>query len=37
MIRARAFNHAGPGQEPIYAIASFARQVALGRRDPLAS
>jgi GDP-4-dehydro-6-deoxy-D-mannose reductase len=26
----RAFNHAGPGQEPIYAIASFARQVARG-------
>lgn len=25
---ARAFNHAGPGQEPIYAIASFARQAA---------
>ena len=22
--RVRAFNHAGPGQEPIYAIASFA-------------
>jgi GDP-4-dehydro-6-deoxy-D-mannose reductase len=30
IIRARAFNHAGPGQEPIYAIASFARQVAAG-------
>jgi GDP-4-dehydro-6-deoxy-D-mannose reductase len=30
VIRARAFNHAGPGQEPIYAIASFARQVAAG-------
>jgi len=28
VIRARAFNHAGPGQEPIYAIASFARQAA---------
>lgn len=28
VIRARAFNHAGPGQEPTYAIASFARQVA---------
>jgi GDP-4-dehydro-6-deoxy-D-mannose reductase len=28
--RVRAFNHAGPGQEPIYAIANFARQVALG-------
>ena len=28
VVRSRAFNHAGPGQEPIYAIASFARQVA---------
>jgi GDP-4-dehydro-6-deoxy-D-mannose reductase len=28
VMRARAFNHAGPGQEPIYAIAAFARQVA---------
>ena len=27
---ARAFNHAGPGQEPIYAIANFARQFAAG-------
>jgi GDP-4-dehydro-6-deoxy-D-mannose reductase len=34
VIRARAFNHAGPGQEPVYAIASFARQVALGG-DPV--
>ena len=30
VVVARAFNHAGPGQEPIYAIASFARQVASG-------
>jgi len=30
VVRARAFNHAGPGQEPIYAIASFARQIAAG-------
>ena len=30
ILRARAFNHAGPGQEPIYAIASFARQIAVG-------
>ena len=30
VIHARAFNHAGPGQEPIYAIASFTRQVAAG-------
>jgi GDP-4-dehydro-6-deoxy-D-mannose reductase len=28
VIRARAFNHAGPAQAPTYAIASFARQVA---------
>ena len=26
----RAYNHSGPGQEPIYAIANFARQVAAG-------
>jgi GDP-4-dehydro-6-deoxy-D-mannose reductase len=30
VVHARAFNHAGPGQEPIYAIANFARQVAAG-------
>jgi GDP-4-dehydro-6-deoxy-D-mannose reductase len=30
VVRARAFNHSGPGQEAIYAIASFARQVAAG-------
>jgi GDP-4-dehydro-6-deoxy-D-mannose reductase len=30
VIRARPFNHAGPGQEPTYAIASFARQAAAG-------
>jgi GDP-4-dehydro-6-deoxy-D-mannose reductase len=30
VVRPRAFNHAGPGQEPMYAIASFARQVAAG-------
>src|SRR3954447_5619788 len=35
VIRARPFNHAGPGQEPTYAIASFARQVALGEGHPL--
>jgi GDP-4-dehydro-6-deoxy-D-mannose reductase len=28
VIRARPFNHAGAGQQPIYAIASFAQQVA---------
>ena len=30
VVRTRAFNHAGPRQSPIYAIASFARQVAEG-------
>ena len=38
VIRARPFNHAGPGQEPSYAIASFARQAAAAAeagRDPL--
>jgi GDP-4-dehydro-6-deoxy-D-mannose reductase len=30
VIRARAFNHAGPGQGPTYAISSFARQLAEG-------
>jgi GDP-4-dehydro-6-deoxy-D-mannose reductase len=30
VVRARPFNHAGPGQAPSYAIASFARQAALG-------
>ena len=30
VIRARAFNHAGPGQKPVYAIAAFAKQVAEG-------
>jgi GDP-4-dehydro-6-deoxy-D-mannose reductase len=30
VIRVRAFNHAGPGQEPTYAIAAFAQQMAAG-------
>jgi GDP-4-dehydro-6-deoxy-D-mannose reductase len=30
VIHARAFNHAGPGQAPISAIANFAQQVAAG-------
>jgi GDP-4-dehydro-6-deoxy-D-mannose reductase len=33
VIRARAFNHVGPGQDPAYALASFARQVATAVRD----
>jgi GDP-4-dehydro-6-deoxy-D-mannose reductase len=28
VVRARAFNHAGPGQGPDYAVSSFARQAA---------
>lgn len=28
VIRARAFNHAGPGQSPTYVVSSFARQIA---------
>jgi GDP-4-dehydro-6-deoxy-D-mannose reductase len=35
VVRPRPFNHAGPGQEPMYAIASFARQIALGTGDPV--
>jgi GDP-4-dehydro-6-deoxy-D-mannose reductase len=30
VVRARAFNHAGPGQAESYAIASFTKQVAAG-------
>ena len=30
VVHARAFNHSGPGQEPIYAIAAFAQQIARG-------
>jgi GDP-4-dehydro-6-deoxy-D-mannose reductase len=30
VVRPRAFNHAGPGQPPLFAIASFAKQVAAG-------
>jgi GDP-4-dehydro-6-deoxy-D-mannose reductase len=30
VVRPRAFNHAGPGQPPLYAVASFTRQVAAG-------
>lgn len=38
VIRARAFNHVGPGQSAAFAAASFARQLAeieAGRRAPL--
>jgi GDP-4-dehydro-6-deoxy-D-mannose reductase len=31
VVRARAFNHAGPGQTDTYAIASFAKQIAAGQ------
>ncbi len=30
VVRPRAFTHAGPGQEPVYAISAFAKQVAAG-------
>jgi GDP-4-dehydro-6-deoxy-D-mannose reductase len=30
VVRARAFNHAGPGQSDVYALSSFARQAAAG-------
>ena len=35
VIRARAFNHSGPGQAPTYAIANFAKQVAESVDDPV--
>lgn len=38
VVRVRAFNHAGPGQAPIYVLSSFARQIAqveLGMREPV--
>jgi GDP-4-dehydro-6-deoxy-D-mannose reductase len=38
VVRVRAFNHAGPGQSPIYVLSSFARQIAeveLGIREPV--
>jgi GDP-4-dehydro-6-deoxy-D-mannose reductase len=31
--RARAFNHAGPGQREEYAVSDFARRIALAERD----
>src|SRR4051812_43375351 len=33
VVRTRAFNHAGPGQSDAYAVASFARQIALAEAD----
>jgi GDP-4-dehydro-6-deoxy-D-mannose reductase len=30
VVRPRAFNHAGPGQPPLYSVGSFTRQVAAG-------
>jgi GDP-4-dehydro-6-deoxy-D-mannose reductase len=38
VVRARSFNHTGPGQSDTYVAASFARQLAemeLGRREPV--
>jgi GDP-4-dehydro-6-deoxy-D-mannose reductase len=33
VLRARSFNHAGPGQSTAYVVASFARQMAAAERD----
>jgi len=33
VIRARAFNHAGPGQDDRYVVASFARQIAAAEAE----
>jgi GDP-4-dehydro-6-deoxy-D-mannose reductase len=38
VIRARAFNHIGPRQSPVFVAASFARQIAeieAGRKEPV--
>jgi GDP-4-dehydro-6-deoxy-D-mannose reductase len=38
LLRLRPFTHVGPGQSPDYALAAFARQVALieaGRQEPV--
>jgi GDP-4-dehydro-6-deoxy-D-mannose reductase len=32
LVRTRAFNHAGPGQHPIFVLSSLARQIAEARR-----
>jgi GDP-4-dehydro-6-deoxy-D-mannose reductase len=36
VIRARAFNHSGPGQHERYVVSSFARQIALAEAEGLA-
>ena len=33
VVRARAFNHAGPGQSDAYVVSAFARQIAEAERD----
>jgi GDP-4-dehydro-6-deoxy-D-mannose reductase len=33
VVRARSFNHAGPGQAPDYVVSSFARQIAKAEAD----
>lgn len=38
VIRARAFNHTGPGQSPRFVVSAFAKQIAqieAGRQDPV--
>jgi GDP-4-dehydro-6-deoxy-D-mannose reductase len=37
VIRTRAFNHAGPGQSDIYAVSSFARQIAVAEAEGLSA
>ena len=35
VLRVRAFNHIGPGQDPRFVVPAVARQIALGERDGL--
>jgi GDP-4-dehydro-6-deoxy-D-mannose reductase len=37
VVRTRAFNHAGPGQDERYVVAAFARQIALAEAEGLES
>lgn len=37
LVRVRPFNHAGPGQRPIFVLSSLARQAAQARHDDAAS